>query len=205
MTITRTVVTNMFGAELVDCVLMLATVLAHKGPLKDKKGKISLTPPAPKTTLSSSVMSKIIKIWHTTNVWVELWETNRQWRGEKSSIAKERWAVSIFSAITCSPQTLSKRLSEKPRVHLIRAIIMFWAYSACARNTLKYHDGYAGCSVNTLEGTGIFDYYSHIDLLEARAIFDYFQALVQCACDDAGMEGDDHYRGFVLDEKYQRG
>jgi hypothetical protein len=83
---------------------------------------------------------------------------------------------------------------------LIRAIVMFWAYSACARNTLEYHGGYAGCSMNTLEGTGIFDYYSNIDLLEARAVFDYFESLVHVACHDAGMEGDDHYRGFVLDE-----
>ena len=55
--------------------------------------------------------------------------------------------------------------------------------------------------MNTLENTGIFDYYSHIDLLGARAIFDYFQHLVHVACEDADMEGDDHYRGFVLAEK----
>jgi hypothetical protein len=101
LTITRTVVANMFGAELVDCVLMLAVVLAHKGPLKDEKGKISLTPPDPKTTLSFSVMSETIKIWHTTNVWVKLWETDRQWRNRKSSVTTKWWAVSIFSDSTC--------------------------------------------------------------------------------------------------------
>jgi hypothetical protein len=86
---------------------------------------------------------------------------------------------------------ISERLSKDSKSRFIRAILLFWVYADCARNTLERDERNYPCSNITLEGTGILDGFSHLELLETRAIYKFFYKLVCIACQACYMQDSD--------------
>jgi hypothetical protein len=67
---------------------------------------------------------------------------------------------------------------------------MFWAYTICSRrtlgseNSLQNHSDYASSTV-MLDQRGIFDYFTHFDLLETRALYDFYSDISYLAVNES--------------------
>jgi hypothetical protein len=195
------VLLNMFGTETADHAIALAGFIDKPSSVLSKDGTIVLVARGMTTLLPSGTIKRAQFVHQVVNKWVELYEMRQMWLNvpKKKRKAKAR-CDKQHSLFSCRPDTsyvyhsdaITQKLSSTERTRLRHALVLYWIYSFCAHYPEKHQVG--AFSMPGMKKSGLCNYFSDFEFAELMAMFRFFEKILQEACDDCQISGDDDFR-----------
>jgi hypothetical protein len=193
------VVLNMFGIETADQAIALAGFLDEPSSVLSEDGTIVLTTRG-KTLLPSGTIKKAQFVYQVVNKWVELYEMRQLWlnvpkkKGKVKARCDNELSTLYFltSHISLHSDMIIQKLSPTEHTRFSHALVMYWIYSFCT--DYLEQDEITTFVIDAVGKLGLYRYFSNFELAEFMAVFKFFERVLQEACDDCQMGGDDTFR-----------